>query len=101
MEEKSNGWTQKDFRNLKTYLSLIITGTLNVYRTPNDGDINAGELIFTVSGQRTNSTSWLQINVDIFNISSFKIAVEAITGLTDFSDIAIDGVSISPDTGEC
>ena len=101
MEEKSNGWTQKDFRNLKTYLSLIITGTLNVYRTPNDGDINAGELIFTVSGQRTNSTSWLQINVDIFNISSFKIAVEAITGFTDFSDIAIDGVSISPDTGEC
>ncbi len=71
-----------------------------MYRTPINGNISAGEKIFGVSGQRTSQTSWQRVFLDMYNTSSFRIAVEAITGLVDHSDIAIDGVSISSDTGK-
>ena len=82
------------------YYFSCLTGNLKVYQTPISGSINDGVEIFTVSGQRTTATEWLKQEIVIPNTVIFKIAFEATTGLPTASDIAIDDITISTDTGK-
>ncbi|XP_022104109.1 MAM and LDL-receptor class A domain-containing protein 1-like [Acanthaster planci] len=73
-------------------------GRLNVYKTPVNGRLSEGRVIFSRHGQQTSSSEWLEGEIYITDVaSSFRIAFEAIRQYLydDLGHIAIDDVTIS------
>ncbi|XP_038072761.1 uncharacterized protein LOC119741140 isoform X2 [Patiria miniata] len=69
------------------------TGTLNVYANP----VEQGSMstpLFSIFGQQTGQSAWLQAQVDLSNqTSAFNVSVELITINSVLGDIAIDDLA--------
>ncbi|XP_022087623.1 hyalin-like, partial [Acanthaster planci] len=76
--------------------------SLHAYVIPAGQSTNLGTQTpaFSVTGQQTGQRVWIEALVDATNqTSDFMVALEAVAGSADQSDIAIDDVAISP--GPC
>ncbi|XP_038052761.1 MAM and LDL-receptor class A domain-containing protein 1-like [Patiria miniata] len=79
------------------------TGTLNVLKVPEIGNLSSSQMVYSMAGQQTADSTWLKAEVFLLDLtSSFQIVLQANrgVGISGRSDIAIDDLEITSNIGE-
>ncbi|XP_038052762.1 uncharacterized protein LOC119725428 [Patiria miniata] len=79
------------------------TGTLNVLKVPEIGNLSSSQMVYSMAGQQTADSTWLKAEVFLLDLtSSFQIVLQANRGMgiSGRSDIAIDDLEITSNIGE-